>query len=341
LSDAQDLKTAIDDFTANPSASLLEDAKQAWLKARESYGQTEAFRFANGPIDDADGPEGLLNAWPLDEGYIDYVEGAENSGIINDLTNYPNLDEALLESLNESGGDKNISIGYHAIEFLLWGQDLTAPSEKKAGLRPFTDYTTKSNASRRAQYLKLSAAYLVSLLDDLKDEWKPNATNNYRAELLKKDPSATLSTILQSIGILAQSELGGERVLTAYNAKDQEEEHSCFSDNTHRDIVLNAQGVKNVFTGSYKKNDGTTVSGKSIADLLKSKDQETYDLVMSKLDKALSSAEAIPAPFDLAISDETQRPLVFATYNDLQELGDAFVVAGNKLGFSINTNLPD
>lgn len=339
LSDAQSLKEAITDFTQSPSESKLQKAKEAWLQARESYGQTEAFRFSNGPIDSEEGPEGLLNAWPLDEGYIDYVEGVENSGIINDTVTYPVLDNALLESLNESGGDENISIGYHAVEFLLWGQDLTSPSEKKAGLRPFTDYSTLKNADRRAQYLELCAENIVTLLEGLKNEWTPSSSN-YRASFLKQDPSATLTTIMQAIGILAQSELGGERVLTAYNNREQEDEHSCFSDNTHRDIVLNVTGVRNVFTGTYIQNNGVTVKGRSIADLLKNKDQATYNLVMTRLNKAVESAEAIPAPFDLAISDDTQRPLVLTTYNDLQDLGDAFVLAANKLGFSINTNLP-
>src|SRR4051812_17782354 len=64
LEDAQALETAINEFTAAPTADKFEAARTAWKTARESYGTTEAFRFANGPIDDADGPEGLINSWP-------------------------------------------------------------------------------------------------------------------------------------------------------------------------------------------------------------------------------------------------------------------------------------
>jgi putative iron-regulated protein len=339
LIDAIDLRASISDFVLNPSEQGLINAKGAWKTARESYGQTEAFRFANGPIDDFDGPEGLLNAWPLDENYIDYVEGNSNSGIINDIENFPDISIELLDSLNESGGEKNISVGYHAIEFLLWGQDLTTPSEKKAGLRPYTDYTTLKNADRRVAYLSFCANQLVDKLSELVEEWKPNG--NYRTTLLAQNSNESLKVILQSIGILAASELGGERVLAAYNAKDQEEEHSCFSDNTHRDVILNVQGVKNVFTGIYIPNHYHSIIGKSIADLLKAKDETLYNNVMAQLNTSLQSAQDIPAPFDFAISDTDSRVKVLDTYSQLQDLGDDFVLVGQKLGLQISTDLPE
>jgi putative iron-regulated protein len=339
LTDAQHLQEKIDEFVANPTEAGFEHCKESWLEARETYGQTEAFRFANGPIDDADGPEGLLNAWPLDENYIDYVEGSANTGIINDVANFPSISASMLDSLNESGGDKNISVGYHAIEFLLWGQDLTAPSDKKAGQRSFTDYTTLSNASRRGQYLKLCASQIVNYLSGLVEEWKPSGA--YRTTLMAQNSTESLKIILQSIGIMGASELGGERVLAAYSAKDQEEEHSCFSDNTHRDVILNIQGVKNVFTGTYASNHGNSVNGKSIADLLKAKDEATYNSTLAKINQALSTAEALPTPFDFAISDDASRPKVLETYNQLQEVGDFFVIAGKKLGLTISTDLPE
>src|SRR5215207_1458069 len=93
---AQDLQAKIDKFVADPTAETQQAAKDAWLAAREPYGQTEAFRFYGGPIDDANGPEGLINAWPLDEVYVDYVDGAPESGIINHPETYPDIDATLI-----------------------------------------------------------------------------------------------------------------------------------------------------------------------------------------------------------------------------------------------------
>ena len=70
------LADAIDTFVEGPTAATLEAAKDQWLKARDDYAPTEAFRFYDGPIDNPDdGPEGRINAWPMDEAYVDYVEG--------------------------------------------------------------------------------------------------------------------------------------------------------------------------------------------------------------------------------------------------------------------------
>ena len=76
---AKDLQTALATFKASPTAANLEAAKKAWLVSREPYGQSEAFRFQDGPIDnETDGPEGDLNAWPLGEALIDYVNPTGN-----------------------------------------------------------------------------------------------------------------------------------------------------------------------------------------------------------------------------------------------------------------------
>lgn len=205
------LDQAIDAFIANPTQANFDAAKQAWLDSNEPYGQTEAYRFANGPIDDEDGPEGLLNAWPLDEGYIDYVADPSNpgefirNGIVNDAMTYPTIDKALLVSLNEVGGEKNISTGYHAIEFLLFGQDFNdATTGDTGGQRPVTDYTTDADSERRKQYLGLVSDQLLENLQEMLDAWDPDGSNNYRATFLALDTNEALANVFTGIGTLAK-----------------------------------------------------------------------------------------------------------------------------------------
>lgn len=344
---ANELKTAISNFVASPSASSFQTCKDKWLEAREPYGQTEAFRFAGGPIDDSDGPEGLLNAWPLDEAYIDYVQGTPNSGIVNDLTKFPTINKVILDSLNEKGGEKNISIGYHAIEFLLWGQDLTSPSLKQAGQRPYTDFVvgaggTASNQARRGQYLILCSELLLEHLQLMVDEWKPSVTSNYRKRFLALDPNVAIKNMLTGIGVLSKSELAGERIFTAYDNQDQEDEHSCFSDNTHRDVRTNWKGIKNVYQGSYLSSDGMTViSGSSIADLMNIIDPTFAAAVNTVLNKANTDTEATGIPFDYAIFNATERPIILTSVNSLRSFGDKVAEVGSKLGLTINTALPE
>ncbi|MBK9125537.1 MAG: iron-regulated protein [Chloroflexi bacterium] len=338
LSAALDLRDAIGAFVAEPTEETFAAAKDAWLAANEPYGQTEAFRFYGGPIDDADGPEGLLNAWPLDEAYVDYVDGDPDAGIINNVADYPEITRELLVSLNEVGAEENISTGYHAIEFLLWGQDLYADS---AGRRPYTDYTTAPNAERRAAYLSILADLLVENLEMLVAAWAPDDPDNYRTEFLAMTPDAALTNMLTGIGVLATAELGGERMFVAYDNRDQEDEHSCFSDNTHRDIITNFMGIANVYTGSYTRLDGSVVSGAGIADVIEAVDPALNADILALLADADTLTQEIYVPFDQAIVLSDQRPIVLDTVFVLQDLGDLFAQAGSELGLTINTALPE
>ncbi len=331
------LQTAINTFVADPTEVNFEAARTAWKAAREPYGQTEAFRFASGPIDDNDGPEGLLNAWPLDENYVDYVEGADLSGIINDPLTFPTIDKTTLEGLNEVGGESNISVGYHAIEFLLWGQDNSDPSEKISGLRPYTDFVdggTAANQARRRDYLTVCAELLLDHLQLMLDEWKPDGT--YRPTFLALDGDTALKNILTGISTLAKSELAGERVFVAYDNQDQEDEHSCFSDNTHRDLRLNLAGIANVFRGSY-----ASVSGASLEDLIAEKDATLGAEITAQLAAAETTVNATATPFDFAISDSSERPKVLEAVNALRTLGDKFVEGGAALGITVSSDLPE
>lgn len=335
------LQAALEAFVAEPSEETLQAAKDAWLAAREPYGQTEAYRFYGGPIDDADGPEGLINAWPLDEAYIDYVEGDESAGIINDPETYPTIDTELLASLNEMGAEENISTGFHAIEFLLWGQDLSAES---AGQRPYTDYVadgTAPNPERRGQYLLAAADLLLANLDEMVTAWEPDVADNYRAEFLALNPDRALENILTGIGVLSKSELAGERIFTAYDNQDQEDEHSCFSDNTHRDIITNAQGIQNVYLGEYTRVDGTEISGTGLTDVVAAVDPELNEQILALLDTSMEQVNAMHVPFDQAIVLADHRPQVLETVYALQDQGDLFAQAAGELGLTIDTALPE
>ena len=247
IESADALQSAVEAFIADPTEATLQAAKDAWLAGREVYGPTEAFRFYDGPIDNPDdGPEGQINAWPLDEAYIDYVEGDATAGIVNDTAGVPEITTDVLVAANEEGGESNISTGWHAIEFLLWGQDLSADG---AGRRPLTDYTTSPVAERRADYLSLLTQLLVDDLTFVRDQWDAE-DGAYREEFLA-DPSQAVANIFRSMGALSQGELAGERIAVAYDTKDQEDEHSCFSDNTTVDIVGNTIGIRMIYTGEY------------------------------------------------------------------------------------------
>ena len=334
LASATIMDQAIDIFLSDPTSSSLEGAKRAWLRARDDYGPTEAFRFYGGPIDnEEDGPEGLLNAWPMDESYIDYVEGNANAGVINNPDEFPVIDAALIESLNEEGGEENVSTGWHAIEFLLWGQDL---NENGPGSRPMEDYTTAANADRRATYLAVTSDLLLVHLGQMVDAWAPGDSGNYRAQFMAMDSDEALTNIITGIGELSRGELAGERMTVAYEARSQEDEHSCFSDNTTADIVGNARGIQMVFTGNYG-----VVSG--ARDLVAISNPGLADQLTMEIDQSVALAAAIPSPFDLHLretvaNDEPGRAAVLRTIVALEDQTDTIVAAAEAVGVTITVS---
>lgn len=320
---ARQLDDAIEALVSDPSQDTLDAARTAWKAAREPYLQTEAYRFYDGPIDNAeDGPEGLLNAWPLDENYIDYTEDEPEAGIINDTSQ--ELSKDALAGLNEQGGEKNIATGYHAIEFLLWGQD---HSDDGPGNRPFTDYTTAENADRRGEYLNLVSDLLVENLEQLVDAWSEDE-DNYRAEWDELSGSEALRRILTGILTLSGFETGGERIDTALESGDQEDEHSCFSDNTHRDMIQDIQGVKNVWDGHYETIDGDEIEGPSVRDVVEVRDPELADEIDDLIEHALEHGNELQPPFDQEISyaNEAGRERVSELAQSLHDLADGLTL---------------
>jgi len=308
---AQALQTKIEALLAEPSAEALEAARAAWRAARVPYMQTEVYRFGNAIVDDW---EGRVNAWPLDEGLIDYVDAVY--GGATDRNAYAALNVVaspaftlsgqdidaseitatlLQETLQEADGvEANVATGYHAVEFLLWGQDLNG-TDAGAGERPWTDYAsgddcTNGNCDRRADYLRVATELLVDDLAEMAGAWSEDGAA--RAALMA-DEAAGISAILTGMGSLSYGELAGERMKLGVMLNDPEEEHDCFSDNTHMSHYYDGIGIQNVYLGSYARPDGSVVSGPALSDLVASADPAVDARLRAELGASVAALGAI------------------------------------------------
>jgi putative iron-regulated protein len=310
LTSATALDAAIDALIADPSVEALEAAKEAWMASRVPYQQTEVYRFGNAIVDDW---EGRVNAWPLDEGLIDYVDASygmesdANTLYTANVVGNPKITingqevdasaitpEFLSSTLHEAGEvEANVATGYHAIEFLLWGQDLNGTGEG-AGNRPWTDYSTaectNGNCERRAQYLAAASDLLVADLEEMVANWK---TGGAAREELAADPRSGLATILTGMGSLSYGELAGERMKLGLLLHDPEEEHDCFSDNTDKSHLYDAVGIRNVYVGEYERTDGSMVSGPSISEVVAARDADIDAELKAKLDVTIAAMQAM------------------------------------------------
>ncbi|WP_042148042.1 MULTISPECIES: imelysin family protein [unclassified Pseudoalteromonas] len=382
---AKALKEQLEVFVAAPTDENFTRAKEAWLDSRESYGQSEVYRFREGPIDnltkDAQGnwvlepeagPEGAINAWPLAEAFIDYTIDMDNlqnpesvsslpvgGNIIADSVTYPVINKAVLQAafggVNDAQDEANVTSGYHAIEFLLWGQDLnedgtyTANRDYSAGYRKASDYYTVANdfegkvgtctsgetgadneqCIRRGQFLIAAAELLIDDLQAVANTWAPGSGFHYNNFTNTDNSKVSLAKILEGMGRLSYGELAGERMSIALRTDSQEDEHSCFSDNTHRDIFLNAKGIQNAFSGQYTRDTGEVLQGASIYDLLvveghpelANKLRAALELTMAKASVIDTNAK-MGTSFDLQIQLADFKPAVTETIEALKAQTD-------------------
>ena len=307
---AKGLQKAVHRLVAKPNQENLMKAREAWTASRVPYQQSEVHRFGNAIVDDW---EGKVNAWPLDEGLIDYVAASyggvseENPANRANVIANPNfkfsgkmvdarrIDKKLLESLHELGGvEANVATGYHAVEFLLWGQDLngTGPG---AGSRPASDLDTANcssgNCDRRAAYLKAAADLIVDDLEWMVAQWAPGG--KAREGLAKGDPDKGLTAIVTGMGSLSYGELAGERMKLGLLLHDPEEEHDCFSDNTHFSHYYDALGIRNIYLGAYKRIDGSTVKGPGLTALVAATAPAVDKELRGQLDATMKAMDAL------------------------------------------------
>ncbi|MEO0669585.1 MAG: imelysin family protein [Pseudomonadota bacterium] len=319
LNAARTLETAVAALVEAPSAATHAAAKEAWLAARVPYQQTEAYRFGN-PVVDA--WEGRVNAWPLDEGLIDYVDSSaygetseENLFFRANIVATPQIEiggqtvdatvitPALLQDLHEIDGvEANVATGYHAIEFLLWGQDLngTGPG---AGARAHTDYDpancTNGDCARRADYLTAATALLVTDLEEIVAAWDVGGAA--RTDLDNMSGSDGISAIMTGLGSLSYGELAGERMKLGLILHDPEEEHDCFADNTHNSHFYDALGIQNVYHGRYVATDGTVVEVPSLSDLARGANADLDAEMTARLAATMASMQVMKDRADSGI----------------------------------------
>jgi putative iron-regulated protein len=313
---AEALAKSVDALLAVPSEESLAAARKAWIDARPAYLKTEAFRFYDGPID---AREGNINAWPMNEAFIDYVEGDLKAGLINDRD--AKLDVEALADLNQKDDDKNVTTGWHAIEFLLWGQDLSATGP---GNRPYTDFVVgEDNNDRRRIFLKLTTDRLVKDLDAVLEGWESDEKGNYREKFLGLPPREALGRMVNGMAILAGFEFMSERLAVALDSGDQEDEHSCFSDTTKQDFIYDLAGIKQVWTGA------------KLNELVASQDKALADRIDSFFADAETKVNALGDPWDKVLATpkgSAERKAAEDLVTALQNLGSGMTDVGKKLG---------
>jgi putative iron-regulated protein len=324
---AVDLQAAVARLVVEPGAATLDSARAAWLAARPSYGESEAYRYYGGPIDAGKqddfsfapaGVEGLLNAWPLNEAYIDRIVAGKEP-----------ITRALLVRSNARDDEADVTTGFHAVEYLLWGRDTNAdgPGARSAG-----EFAGAGDSARRREYLSVATDLLVSNLKTLVDAWEPGR-ENYRATFQRMDQATAVRNMLTGIATLTGFEMASERLATALDSGSQEDEQSCFSDNTHVDLLSNALGVANVYFGRYGG-----WQGKGLNELVAAANPDLNRYLEQRIEATVELARKLPRPFDRMLASppgSPERQHAEQLVQSLQMQADLLKYAASALGVPI------
>lgn len=318
--EAKKMQAAVKAFLAAPSEETLAAARKAWVAARPTYLVTEAYRFYDGPIEEL---EGQINAWPLNEAFIDYVEGDPDAGVVNDKSA---LSIKEIVAKNQVTDENDVTTGWHAIEFLLWGQDL---DPNGPGARPATDYIAdKGNNDRRREYLELVSDQLVEDLETVDSHWRPGG--DYLAKFTAMPPREAIGRVVNGLAVLAGSELMSERMAVGLDSGSQEDEHSCFSDTTHQDFIFDVKGIEDVWTGKYNGYAGPGLGG-----LVAGLDADLAKKIDGLIADTTAKVAALHDPWDQVLASpqgSPERQKAEDAVAALQALGEGFAQAGRKLG---------
>ncbi|MFT6348558.1 MAG: putative iron-regulated protein [Psychromonas sp.] len=348
LNSAIHLQSNIEKLLENPSEQQLLQTKDAYKLARIPYQQTEIMRWdtditITAGLDKDGGPasvdqwEGQVNAWPLDEQAIDYVQGNANAGIIN-KKNGPAINSDYLIAQNGAGGEANVTTGFHAIEFLLWGQDLNG-TNAGAGQRNVNDFQTDlsgkcsvNNCDRRRAYLQAASQLLVADLQEMRDQWSATASTQQGTlayNFLASDDA--IRYILFAMKNMAIDELASARMNEGLEGLDPEQEHDCFSDLSHVAIYYNFQAIRNAFYGGYQNTAGQYVSGASLGDYIHQQSpaifkqfDDQFNDIEENMKIVFDAGERInnPIRFDQIIGQAETAPQRIAALNAVYQLVD-------------------
>ena len=337
VTDEATFSTAADAFVAAPTAAGLTALQTAWLASRANYMLTEGARFYDGPIDVAPvNHEALVNSWPLDEAYIDYTTDKttlavdDTVGFVNSPSLMANITVAAIDAAHAEGGDDHISDGWHALEFLLWGQALDTVGP---GKRAHTDYIlggVRPNADRRGTYLKATVSGISTHLIAVHDAWAPAA--KYRTSFTAGGYTS-IGKIFSGLGRFSKGELASQRINAAYESKDRRDQHDCFSSETLTDYDRDARGVLAIYTGTLGGGSGLGVSS------LVAKVNPTLDTqIKAAIQASIDAVNAIPKPFEASIAGDDSSAGRTAIRNAVVKLraqGDLFAEAATALGLTV------
>ena len=246
-------------------------SKQAWLDAHSAYELTTLHRYFATQLLGEQNSLALMqlqyqiNHWPIIPGYIDYVNGYPDSGIVYDIN--VTLD---VDSLREQHGAFDIyevTLGFHVIEFLLWGYDtdsVARPATDFDAVLELTPEETESGYSleqlsnnRRRLFLDVAADTLVEDFRALQSLWLTEESS-IRQRIESTSGIELIVILADSMSAMLNQELLLRSLYPMLNGDFVESIQSPYSRSTQNAVSSQLSGLERLLLEHQTEN-GTTL----------------------------------------------------------------------------------
>lgn len=316
------LENQVAEFLESPQTSSMNSVRSGWLSAHSSYELTTLHRYFAEQILSEEEVLALyqfyyqINHWPILPGYVDYVGTYSNSGIVNDIT--VNIDIPTLREQHGAFDLAEASLGFHVLEFLIWGENLKRQDE-----RPASDYfvITELNASeieggfeldqlsnnRRRQMLVLNTQALLSDFNSSREIWSLGS-ETFRNELNALNGSEIIILLLEAMTSMLTEEMLIRSLYPLLNGEYMESIQSPFSHSTQNVVSAQLSSVERLLLET------TTDYGRSLDSVLASLSSEFEEFFYQNFDASKECLILLYSTLDISeestISTEAEFEIV-------------------------------
>jgi putative iron-regulated protein len=265
------LQSSIHTLIDDTSDESLNSSKQAWLNTHSTYELTTLHRYFATQLLDEQNSLALMqlqyqiNHWPIIPGYIDYVDGYPDSGIVHDIN--VNLDSDSLREQHGSFDVSEVSLGFHVIEFLLWGYDIDSVARPAADFYAVLELSPEEmvqgysleqlSNNRRRLFLTVVVDTLVEDFQTLQSLWLTE-TPSIRQHIESISATELVVILADSMSAMLTEELLLRSLYPMLNGDFVESIQSPYSRSTQNAVSSQLSGLERLLLERQTEN-GTSL----------------------------------------------------------------------------------